>query len=132
MTDKPMKSIDQRSMAQMVSEKLGMPVGLVAEVIELEQKLTMVHIKKGYKVIKKNYLTLTPVPKDSFTMVSRLNGKTYTIPSRITVKLRLGQGFKTYVAGNGQKMPEKLCRFVDEKHSTTNTTSTTTKPKDTP
>ena len=44
----------------MIADKTGLTITEVTEVIELEQKLTMNFVKRGKKVIKKNYLTLTP------------------------------------------------------------------------
>ena len=81
-------------------------------IIEEEQKLTMQYVKMGYKVIKKNYLTIES--KDvaaKKAWVSPLNGKTYDIEPTVRVLVRVGAGFKQYVAD--RKMPDKLCRFVN-------------------
>ncbi|BCR35195.1 HU family DNA-binding protein [Mariniplasma anaerobium] len=110
-----MKSIDQLTIAKQIADELSLHAPLVTKVIELEQKLTMQYVKEGYKIIKKNYVSFTPVKKPGFKMTSKLNGQTYEIPERLTVKVRLGQGFKAFVADGNGKMPDKICRFVDGK-----------------
>ena len=67
--------------------------------------------RAGYKVIKKNYLTMEPRSYESKTWVSPLDHKTYEMADRKRVIVRVGEGFKNYL--NGKKNPEdKLCRFV--------------------
>jgi hypothetical protein len=112
------KYINQYSMAKYISETLNIPIGLVTEVIELEQKLTMQYVRDGYKVTKKNYVTFTPIKKKGFTLKSSITGKSHKIPDRMSIKTTLGQGFKVYVSGLKDKMPEKICRFVDHKEIT--------------
>jgi len=111
--------IDQNKMAKLIAEKLSLSPSLVTEVIELEQKLTMEHVRDGYRVTKKNYISFTPVTKPAYTLKSPLTGETYEIPKRVTIKTRLGQGFKVYVANTTHEMPEKICRFVDKKKKPT-------------
>lgn len=110
---KKVKSIDQQTMARQVATRLNMPLTTVMEVIELEQKLTMQHVKSGYKVVKKNYITFSPKRKPGYKMISKLNGKEYNVPDRTIIKARLGQGFRAYVSQKKKSMPEKICRFVD-------------------
>ena len=52
------KTIDQMSIARQISAKLGYKISDILTVVEEEQKLTMEYAKMGYKVIKKNYLTI--------------------------------------------------------------------------
>ena len=113
--DKNMKYIDQNEMAKLVATQLMMPVSIVSEVIELEQKLTMQYVRDGYKVTKKNYVIFTPIRKNGYIMNSKLTGLRYDIPERLTINTRLGQGFKAFVSNGGAKMPDKICRFVDKK-----------------
>jgi hypothetical protein len=86
----------------------------VIEVIEMEQKTTMSYVKRGYRVVKKNYITITPKHKKSFTLTSPLNQKTYLMPEKISVRVKVGMGFKNYVSNKGAKMPNRLCRFVKD------------------
>jgi len=109
------KSIDQLSMAKLVAAKLGLSLSTVIEVVELEQKLTMQHVKEGYKVTKKNYITFTPIKKPAYLMKSKLDGNEYQVPERMTIRAKLGLGFKAFVADGNGKMPDKICRFVDGK-----------------
>ncbi|AUD62144.1 hypothetical protein BK010_00460 [Tenericutes bacterium MO-XQ] len=109
------KSIDQLSMAKLVATKLGLSLSTVIEVVELEQKLTMQHVKEGYKVTKKNYITFTPIKKPTYLMKSKLDGNEYQVPERMTIRAKLGLGFKAFVADGNGKMPDKICRFVDGK-----------------
>lgn len=123
--EKNIKTIDQLSIAKLVATRLGMSVPSVLEVIELEQKMTMQHVRNGYKVIKKNYITFTPIKKPGYLMKSRLNGEHYEVPDRVTIRTSVGQGFKAYVADREGKMPEKICRFVDKKTKEIQTQSST-------
>jgi nucleoid DNA-binding protein len=113
--DKDINYIDQSKMARLIAEKLSLSPALVTEVIELEQKLTMEHVRDGYRVTKKNYISFTPIKRPGFKVKSGITGKTYDVPERIAIRTRLGQGFKVYVADTAHKMPEKICRFVDKK-----------------
>ena len=61
--DKDLNYIDQNKMARLIAEKLLLSPSLVTEVIEMEQKLTMEHVRDGYRVTKKNYISFTPVKK---------------------------------------------------------------------
>ena len=54
----PQRTIDQLSFARLIAQKLNLKLVDVMTVIEEEQKLTMEYVRLGYKVIKKNYLTI--------------------------------------------------------------------------
>lgn len=113
-TKKRMKSVDQMTIARLVADRTGLTLTEVQQVIELEQKYTMDFIKRNRKVIKKNYLTLTPIVVKGKKFVSPLNGKEYDMPAHIGVSVRVGTGFKSYIGNEGvKKMPEKICRFID-------------------
>jgi hypothetical protein len=111
---KTIKSVDQLTIAKVVATRLGMAPSQIIEVIEMEQKTTMSYVKRGYRVVKKNYLTITPKSKNSFTINSPLTNKTYMVPNRVNVRVKVGMGFKNYVSNKGAKMPNRLCRFVKD------------------
>jgi hypothetical protein len=111
-TIKKSKSIEQIEIAKIVATKLGLTVGQVIDVIETEQQLTMSHVKRGFRVVKKNYLTLIPTIREPYTLISKLDKKEYKVDKRVRVKVKVGQGFKSYVADKGKSMPNKICRFV--------------------
>ena len=105
------KTIDQLSLARAIAQKFNFKITEVLEIIEEEQKMTMEYVKLGYKVIKKNYLTIEgrkyPERKG---WISPLNGQKYDLPAHTKVLVRIGAGFQQFA--NDRKMPEKLCRFV--------------------
>lgn len=106
-------TIDQMSFARMIAQKLNFKISDVIAVIENEQKLTMEYVKMGYKVIKKNYITIESRKYEGKkNWVSPLDGKAYTIAPTTRVLVRVGVGFKNYI--ESKKMPEKLCRFVED------------------
>lgn len=105
------KTVDQLTIARMIADKTGLTIAEVTEVIELEQKLTMNFVKRGKKVIKKNYLTLTPRIVKGKSLKCPINGEVYDVETRRGVSVRVGRGFKAYI--NDNKMPSKICRFVD-------------------
>lgn len=113
--DENINNIDQTTMARLIAEKLSLSPSLVTEVVELEQKLTMEHVRDGYRVTKKNYISFTPIKKPGFKLKSGITGVVYEVPERTAIRTRLGQGFKVFVADTPNKMPEKICRFVDKK-----------------
>jgi hypothetical protein len=108
------KSIEQIEIAKIVATKLGLTVGQVIDVVETEQQLTMSHVKRGFRVVKKNYLTLIPIIREPYTLISKLDKKEYKVDKRVRVKIKVGQGFKSYVADKGKSMPNKICRFVKD------------------
>lgn len=106
------RTIDQMSFARLIAQKFGYKISDVISVIEAEQKLTMEYAKMGYKVIKKNYLTIEGRRfEGKQNWVSPLNGKTYNLPAKTRILVRVGDGFKQYI--DGKPMPDKLCRFVN-------------------
>ena len=56
--EKIMRTIDQLSIARAIAEKTGFKISDVLAVIEEEQKMTKEYVKMGYKVRKKNYITI--------------------------------------------------------------------------
>ena len=109
-------SISQLEIAKVIAEKTQQTIELITQIIELEQKLTMESVKKGLKVIKKNYLTLSPTKLKERTIHSKLTNLTYDLPQRQSVKVTVGEGFKSFINQN-KPMKEKICRFVaKEKH----------------
>lgn len=106
------RTIDQMSFARMIAQKHSLKISEVLQVIEDEQKLTMEYVKLGYRVIKKNYLTIEgrkyPAKKG---WTSPLNGLTYDLPAKTRVLVRVGAGFQQFI--DDRRMPERLCRFVD-------------------
>ena len=107
------RTVDQMTIARLISNRTGLSINEIQEVIELEQKYTMDYIKRGRKVVKKNYLILTPTVIKGKKFKSPLTGEEYDLPARIGVLVRVGAGFKSYISNNKKKMPEKICRFVD-------------------
>lgn len=108
------KSIDQMTVARTISQKFHLKLSEVVAIIEEEQKLTMEYVRNGFRVIKKNYLTLEGKKcEGKKNWKSPLNGKVYNLAPTTRVYVRIGDGFKRYIDGN-KKMPNKMCRFVSE------------------
>lgn len=111
-TPNSIRTIDQMSFARQIAQKYGFKISDVLTIIEAEQKLTMEYVKMGYKVIKKNYITLeSRKVNGKKNWISPLNGKTYDIAPTTRILVRIGDGFKKFI--DNKKMPEKLCRFVE-------------------
>ena len=105
------RTIDQLSIARIIAQKFEIKLSDVVSIIEEEQKLTMEYARMGYKVIKKNYLTIESKRFDGKKdWVCPLDGKKYTIEPKTRVLVRVGVGFKRYISD--KQMPDKLCRFV--------------------
>lgn len=106
-----METIDQLTIAKKIA--LEMPeLNLVdiQKIIQREQELTIIAITKGYKVVKKNYLTLYPINVKERKMKSPLTGKDYCLPGHKAVGVKVGEGFKAMVSNRA--MPTKMCRSV--------------------
>ncbi len=106
------QSVDQMTVAKIVASRLGLDVSTVMEVVETEQKTTMGYIKRGFKVTKKNYITLEPKMKKGYSFKSGIDGKIHEIPDRVKISIRIGEGFKNYV-NEDTRMKDLLCRFVN-------------------
>lgn len=108
------KTIDQLTIAKRISKEMPeFSVGDIQKIILREQELTMFAVCNGYKVVKKNYLTIYPVNVKSKVITSPLNGEQYEIGEHQAVSVRVGAGFKAIVAD--RKMPSKLCRSVSKR-----------------
>ena len=114
------QSISQLEIAKLIAEEEALPLEVITRIIETEQKFTMMKVKEGFRVVKKNYLTLTPCQKPARTMFSKLTNQSYDIPASTFIRVAVGNGFKSFVNPH-KRMKEKICRFVDgEKKSTKN------------
>lgn len=103
--------IDQLEIAKRILKEFpSFTLSDIQNIIRREQELTMFAVSKGYKVVKKNYITVYPNISKARTLVSPLNGETYNIPEHISVSVKVGEGFKSLVAD--RKMPSKICRSV--------------------
>ena len=107
-------SVDQKTVARIVASRLGVDVKTVEEIVEFEQRTTMSYIKRGYRVVKKNYITLIPTIKPQYSFTSGIDGKIYDVPATTRISIRIGEGFKSFVKDNNT-MADKLCRFVANK-----------------
>ncbi len=120
---KPVKvrTIDQLSIARIIAQKFDIKLSNIVSIIEEEQKLTMEYARMGYKVIKKNYLTIESKRfEGKKDWVCPLDGKKYSLAPKTRVLVRVGVGFKRYISD--EKMPDKLCRFVSSPANNSATT----------
>ena len=113
--DQKKQSISQIEIAKVIAEQEALPLEVITRIIETEQKLTMSKVKEGLRVVKKNYLTLTPVKTKARQFHSKITNKDYKIAAGISVRVAVGNGFKSFVNPN-KRMKEKLCRFVDSQN----------------
>ena len=105
------KVVDQITIAKRINQEMPeFNLTDIQKIIQREQELTMFAVSKGYKVVKKNYLTIYPYNAKERTLVSPLNGEKYTIEARRMVGVKVGEGFKNLVAK--RDMPSKICRSV--------------------
>ena len=103
--------VDQLTIARRIVQEIPeFNLTDIQRIIQREQELTMFALSKGYKVVKKNYLTLYPIDVKSRKLVSPLTGKSYDIPEHRSVGVKVGEGFKSLVAK--RSMPSKICRSV--------------------
>ena len=106
------QSVSQLEIAREIAEQESLPLETITRIIELEQKLTMIYVKKGKRVVKKNYLTIIPTKKPAKKFHSQLTNKDYEIEECMAVRVAVGSGFKSFVNPK-KKMKQKICRFVD-------------------
>ena len=111
-SQKDIKSISQLEIAKEIAREMNITIEQVLKIVDLEQRKTMEYVKRGYKVIKKNYLTLTPISKEARTIHSALTNKDYEVKAKITVRVSVGEGFKSFINVD-RPMKDKLCRFVN-------------------
>ena len=111
-TKKEIKSISQLEIAKEIAREFNLTIEQVLKIVDMEQRKTMEYVKKGYKVIKKNYLTLTPISKDARTIHSALTNQDYEVKAKMIVRVSVGEGFKSFINVD-RPMKDKLCRFVN-------------------
>lgn len=75
----------------------------------------MEYISKGYKVTKKNYLTLYCIQAKPRKLKCPINNKEYNIKEYRQIKVRIGEGFKKYL--NKKPMDDRLCRLTTDNNS---------------
>lgn len=112
------KTISQLEIAKEIANEINQSIELVSKIIDMEQRKTMEYCKHGVKVIKKNYLTLTPIFKKGKKIHSALTNKDYEVKDKNIIKITIGEGFKSYINKN-KPMKDKLCRFVDNSNKNT-------------
>lgn len=110
------QSVSQLEIAKLIAEQIALPLEMITRIIELEQKLTMIKVKEGCRVVKKNYLTITPHKTPARKFHSKLTNKQYDIAEGVTIRIVAGNGFKSFVNPH-KRMKPKLCRFVDSEKS---------------
>lgn len=113
----PVKTVDQLTLARLIAQKFEMTITSVLDIILEEQKLSMEFVGNGYKVIKKNYLTLEAREYKGKEWKSPLDKKMYITKDRKRVLVRVGEGFKHYL-NEDKKIDDRLCRFVARKTET--------------
>ena len=111
---RPVKTIDQMTLARMIAQKFETTISVVLDIILEEQKLSMAFVGNGYKVVKKNYLTLEAREYKGKEWCSPLDKKVYTMKDRKRVLVRIGAGFKHYL-NDDTKNDDRLCRFIATK-----------------
>lgn len=114
------KSISQLDIAKEISKEANLSIEQILKIVDMEQRKTMEYVNKGYKVIKKNYLTLTPISKKARTIHSALTNKDYEVKAKTIVKVTVGEGFKSFINVD-RPMKDKLCRFVNSNSEQTAT-----------
>lgn len=105
------KCINQRDIARELSMRFGLSLAEVESFLDEEARIVMTYVAKGYKITRKNYLTIKPVQMKARKFVSPITKKEYDLEKSFRIIITPGLGFKTLV-NSGKKMPKKLCRFV--------------------
>ncbi len=91
MSKKSRRTVNQTKIIEVVSKELSIPEELVSKVIYAEQQTTLLYLRNNYKVIKRGYMTLTPIVKSEYELTSHFDKQTYHIPSQPLVRVRLGR-----------------------------------------
>lgn len=91
------KVVNQKILAEEITDQLKGKLSLadVVRVLTMEQAVTIEYLKKGYRVCKRDFLTLEPrYQEGQKEWTSPLDQKTYTIPAKLKVCARVGRGLK--------------------------------------
>jgi nucleoid DNA-binding protein len=90
-----LQTVSHLEVAREIAKKLRWPtINDILEIINAEQEVTINFLKKGKRVIKRNYLILTPRELPGKELHSPLSGKTHVVPPKKTVSVRLGKKLK--------------------------------------
>ena len=117
--NRPMvKTVDQLTLARIIAQKHEIPIAEVLEIVVEEQKLTMQFVNDGYRVIKKNYLTMEAKQYESKTWVSPLDKKTYETGEHRRVLVRIGEVFlmtiKRWKTGFAASLLRKKMKIIQK------------------
>lgn len=104
-------SINQKDIAKELAMKFGMNLSEIESILEEEAKIVMLYASKGYRIVRKNYMTIKPTQMPARKFVSPITKKEYDLPQSYRIIIIAGLGFKTLLNKN-KKMPNKMCRFV--------------------
>ena len=106
------KTINQLTIARRIaSEMSGITLSDIQHIIQREQELTIDAVRNGFKVVKKNYLTIYPVEVRQRMVYSPLTGEQYDIPKHNSVAIRVGESFKATIAS--KQIPTKTCHILN-------------------
>jgi len=88
------KLLNTEMMVKEIFDKLGGKISLadIDRVLKMEQALTVEYLLNGYRVCKRDFLTLDPVEQPARVWTSPLNQKTYNIPKKTKICVRVGRG----------------------------------------
>jgi|SRR5690554_3803231 len=96
--EKSVPTVTQLDVAREIAKKVrGFTLEDIQRIINAEQEVTLKYLKRGKKVVKKNYLILTPIDVAPREWTSPLNGKQYSLPARKSVSVKLGKKLKDVV-----------------------------------
>ncbi len=94
-TKKKTPVVSQMDIIRDIQKKLKwLTLEEISQIINLEHDITIKYLRKGKKVLKHNYLILTPRELPGKEMYSPIAGKSITVPPKKTVSVRLGKKLK--------------------------------------
>lgn len=88
---KEYRKINQSRINEEISKQLGLDRKLVDLIIGIEQELTLLYLRRNYKVSKRGYMTLTPIVKGEYELKSYFDQKIYNIPSQPLIRISVGR-----------------------------------------
>jgi len=81
------KTLDRYTINKIVASRLGLEVLEVTAVIEMQEKVILEHLKKGFTVKLDDYLEIAVQNRKAYEFKAGLDQKTYHVSAKTNVKI---------------------------------------------
>lgn len=81
------RTVDRYTINKIVASRLGLEVSEVTTVIEMQEKVILEHLKKGFTVKLDDYLVISVKNRKGYEFKAGLDQKTYHVSAKTNIKI---------------------------------------------